>query len=168
MKKAIISMACIGASLMADYNIIGSTDRVDIPKFGLSNIKAKIDTGAKSSSLHCSYIKEISGKRVEFVILDESHSKYKGKVHTMPIKKIAKVKSSNGEVEKRYFIQTDLVVYDKHYSTLISLSDREQMRYPMLLGRELLKHNFLVDVNKKDISYMAKKEAQKEHIASKE
>ena len=58
-----------------------------------------------------------------------------------------KIKNSFGEIEERYIIKTLISIGGKKINTTISLSDRESMRYPVLIGRRLLKGRFLVDVN---------------------
>jgi hypothetical protein len=143
-------------SLLANDILIGKYDRLDLPVLKLKNLRAKIDTGARTSSLHCSYIKQIDENNVEFDVLDETHKKYKEKIYTMPIKRIASVRSSNGIVEKRFVISTKVVIFDKSFDTEFTLRDREKMNYPILLGREFLRQGFLVDVRKKYISYSKK------------
>lgn len=143
-------------SLLSNDILIGKYDRLDLPVLKLKNLRAKIDTGARTSSLHCSYIKQIDENNVEFDVLDETHKKYKEKIYTMPIKRIASVRSSNGIVEKRFVISTKVVIFDKSFDTEFTLRDREKMNYPILLGREFLRQGFLVDVRKKYISYSKK------------
>jgi len=130
--------------------IIGKTDRVDFPKLNLEDIKVKIDTGAKTSALHCSYIKVRENNIVEFKVLNSNKSFF------YPITRVAKIKSSNGFVEKRYIIKTEIVLFNNIYHTEFSLTNRKSMKYPVLLGRSFLKENFLVDVNKEDLSFLEK------------
>jgi hypothetical protein len=59
-----------------------------------------------------------------------------------------KIKNSFGEMEERYIIKTQIILGKKKIRTSVSLSDRENMRYPVLIGRKLLKGKFIVDVNK--------------------
>ena len=56
---------------------IGRSDRVDLPELGLLDIHAKIDTGAYTSSLHCSHVGIVHGK-LEFVLLDDEHPEFTG------------------------------------------------------------------------------------------
>lgn len=137
--------------------VIGKVDRIDLPELKLKNIRAKTDTGAKTSSLHCSYIKLLDGNRVAFEVLDDIHKKYIDKKYVMPLKRVASVKSSNGHVEERYVVSTKIVIYDKSYETEFTLRNRKKMNYPVLLGREFLKKGFLVDVTKEDLSFTMKK-----------
>lgn len=156
MFKFLLLMAFSICNLLANDLIIGKYDRVDLPKLKLENLKAKIDTGAKTSSLHCSYIKQIDENTVTFEVLDDTHKKYRKKIYSMPIKRIAKVRSSNGIVETRFVISTEVIIFNKSYLTEFTLRNRKKMNYPILLGRELLKKNFLVDVRKEYLSYSRK------------
>lgn len=159
MNKLLVSLIpllfCL-QSLFAQDFVIGKFDRIDLPALNLKNLKAKIDTGAKTSSLHCSYIKQLDENLVEFEVLDETHKKYKETKFTMPIQRVASVRSSNGIVEKRFVISTKVIIFGKSYETEFTLRNRIKMNYPILLGREFLKQGFLVDVRKEFISYSAK------------
>ncbi len=131
--------------------VIGHLECVDIPKMHLFGLDAKIDTGADSSSLHCDDI-IIDGDEVTFTLHDEVHPAYHGKRITMPIHKISNVKSSNGQRQKRCFIQTTIKLGCNSYEAVISLTNRENMKYPMLIGRKFLSHHYLIDVSKKYIT----------------
>jgi hypothetical protein len=137
-------------------NILGKVDVFDMPEFFLKNIKAKIDTGAKTSSINCYEITSLQNNLVRFSLTD-SHDGANNKYITKPVYRIAYVKSSNGTSQTRYFIKTTIVIFKKVYEIEVSLSSRATMKYPLLIGRELLKQGFLVDVSKSDLSFKAKK-----------
>lgn len=139
-------------TLFAKDLVIGKYERIDLPILKLKALRAKIDTGAKTSSLHCSYIKQIDDNTVVFEVLDETHKKYRKKRYSMPIERIAVVRSSNGIVENRFVISTKVIVFDKVYDAEFTLRNRKKMNYPILLGREFLKKGFLVDVRKEYLS----------------
>ena len=65
----------------------------------------------------------------------------------MTLYKIKKVKSSNGTIQIRASIKVDILFYNKRYTTIISLTNRSDMKYPMLIGRKFLANRFLVDVS---------------------
>ncbi len=65
----------------------------------------------------------------------------------MPVHAIKKVKSSNGTIQERIFIKTVIEIAGKAYKAKLSLTDRAEMKYPMLIGRTYLKGRFLVDVS---------------------
>lgn len=132
--------------------VIGHLETVDITELELFALDTKIDTGADSCSMHCDDI-EVEGDKVTFTLHDEVHPAYHGKRLTLPIYKIKRVKSSNGRSEERVFIKTMLKLGCKAYETEISLTNREKMKYPMLIGRRFLSHRYLIDVSHK---YMTK------------
>lgn len=128
-----------------EKRIIGRREVVDFPELGLYGIIAKIDTGAYTTALHCHDIREENGV-LYFKLLDPTHPEY-----TMTEKKFTtyfqkEIKNSFGEVEKRYIIKTIIKIGRKRIKSVISLTDRGTMRYPVLIGRKLLKNKFIVDV----------------------
>jgi hypothetical protein len=134
---------------MSQKKIIGKREIVDILDLELFGLDAKIDTGADSNSLHCDdIIIDNENKLVTFKLLDEVHPAYHGKKLVMPLYKLKKVKSSNGTVQLRATIQVTVSFFGKKYKTDISLTDRSDMKYPMLIGRKFLVNRFLVDVSK--------------------
>jgi len=66
------------------------------------------------------------------------------------------IKSSNGLYEERYVIESAIVLFGKTYPISLSLTNRSNMRYPILLGRQLLKKRFTVNVARKNLSYKRK------------
>ena len=134
--------------------VIGYIESVDLPEVELFGLDAKIDTGADSCSLHCDELK-VEGDKVTFLLHDEVHEAYHGKKITLPIYKIKRVKSSNGKSEERVFIKSKIKLGCKTYQAEISLTNRENMKYPMLIGRRFLSHHYLIDVSHK---YITKKE----------
>lgn len=133
-------------------HVIGRLEKVDIPAWDLYELDAKIDTGAYTSSLHCHHI-EVMGtgeeQTVRFNLLDPSHEAYNEKLFELPVYKSKKVKSSNGVAEERIIVKTELIIAGRKFMAELSLTDRSEMRHPLLIGRKLLKGRFLVDVNKK-------------------
>ena len=122
--------------------IIGRRELVDFPELGMKGIHAKIDTGAYSNTLHCSEMK-VREKKLFFKVLDE-------KEHCFESFSQKKIKNSFGEAEKRYIIRTKIKVAGRVIKSIISLTDRRNMRYPVLIGRRLLKNKFVVDVSLKN------------------
>lgn len=136
-------------------HIIGRVERIDLPLWNFENIEAKIDTGAYSSSVHCHHIEEIQKdgiSHVKFNLLDPEHPHYNGQLLILPIVDKRDVKSSNGQSSLRYFIQTQIRIFESDYEIELSLTDRSEMRFPILIGRNFLKNNFIVDVAKKNVS----------------
>ena len=134
---------------------LGRSDRVDLPGLGLENIHAKIDTGAYTSSLHCSRV-AIHDNQLEFVLLDEEHPEFTGMKFTFKKFTQREIKNSFGEVELRYIIKTTVRIFGEVFKAEFSLSDRDKLRFPILLGRKILRHRFIIDVTKKDLSFTSK------------
>lgn len=132
--------------------IIGRRERVDFPEFELFNIVAKIDTGAYTSSLHCSHIREVKNKNGEiyltFRLLDPTHPQYNKNKYISKNYSQKIVKSSNGKSELRYVINTEINLGINTHNIALTLTNRQDMRYPVLLGRKLIKRNYIVDVSK--------------------
>ncbi len=135
--------------------IIGRTDKVDFALLSLTDIDVKIDTGAYTSSIHCKDIREV-GEQLECRFLDPTHPEYNGKKFTFTNYDITAVKSSNGTVEIRYAIRTKITLFDKTHIITLTLSSRDDMRFPILLGRKFLNGKFLVDPQLKNQSYNLK------------
>ncbi len=141
--------------------IIGRFDKIDLPDFGAYNIEAKVDTGAYSSAIHCAEIKILKkqgNRKISFHILDSHIPAVERRRYVTSHFRKKKVRSSSGHVEKRYFIETHIVLFGKRIRAEFSLSDRETMRFPILLGRKLLKKRFLVDVSLTDVSFLQKQQ----------
>lgn len=135
--------------------ILGRSDRVDLPGLGLENIHAKIDTGAYTCSLHCSSTEVVNGV-LEFVLLDEEHPEFTGRKYSFKKFKQREIKNSFGEAELRYVIKTKIKIYDHLIRAEFSLSNRGNLRFPVLLGRKILRNRFMIDVTKKDLSFSTK------------
>ena len=136
--------------------ILGRYDRVDLPELGLSSIHAKIDTGAYSSSLHCSKAEVVNGK-LEFILLDEEHPEFTGMKFSFKKFEQREIKNSFGEAELRFVIKTKIKIFKRLINAEFSLSNRGNLRFPVLLGRKILRQRFLIDVTKKDLSFKSKK-----------
>ncbi len=125
---------------------VGSFEVVSLPELNIADTVAKIDTGAYTGALHCEAIEEISEddkQKLRFT-LTEDHSP-----HTAEHYAKTKVRSSNGQQETRYIIETDVVIQGKTYPLKIGLTNRSEMKHDMLIGRRFLRENsMLVDVRK--------------------
>ena len=134
---------------------IGRADIIDLPELNLYDVKVKIDTGAYSSAIHCSKIKLVEEKDEEYLSfrVPGSSSKKSFKVKEFTRKNI---RSSSGHIEKRFVIKTRVRLFNKLYSTEFSLTDRSRMKFPILLGRRLLRKKFVVDVSLSNLSYKQK------------
>lgn len=138
-------------------DILGRCERVDLPLLGLSGIHAKVDTGAYNCSLHCCKA-EIKNGVLEVILLDEQHPDYTGKVFTFKKFDRREIKNSFGEAEMRFIIKTRIRLGDRLIRAEFSLSNRGNLKFPVLLGRKILRDRFLIDVTQKDIFWVKKSE----------
>jgi hypothetical protein len=141
---------------------IGWKEIVSFPEFSIRKVSAKIDTGARTSVLHCSSIELIKKYRksyVRFIPLDPSQEMFHGQEYTLPFHKERKVKNSFGQEENRYVVQTSIELFNKSFPIELSLRDRSDMEFPVLLGRSFIRRLFLVDVSRANLSekYILKK-----------
>lgn len=139
---------------MHTKQVIGSKELITIIDLELFDLDAKVDTGADSNALHCDHIEIDANNMVHFTLLDKVHPAYHGKRMQLPLYKVKKVRSSNGELQLRPSIKVEVEFFSQKYESIISLTSRADMKYPMLIGRRFLSGKFLVDVSQK---YLSKK-----------
>lgn len=142
--------------MATEKRTIGRIDTIDLPEFGLGGVPCKVDTGADTSSLHCSRIRVVENSEgqevLEFHVLDAKHPLYVGQRMRTTDFSERRVRSSSGHLELRYSIATRLLLFGMEWPVEFTLTDRGQMRFPVLLGRRFLKKGFVVDVTKKNVS----------------
>ncbi len=126
--------------------VVGRKELISIIDLELFNLDAKVDTGADSNALHCDDISIDEHNNVHFTLLDEVHKAYHGKLMILPLYKLKKIKSSNGQIQLRPSVKLSVLFMGKRYKTIVSLTNRADMKYPMLIGRRFLSGKFLVDV----------------------
>lgn len=130
------------------YTVIGWREWVALPALGIDRIKAKIDTGARTSALHAFDIarfREGSRDRVRFKV----HPIQRNNVVTVncvaDLIDMRAVCDSGGHSELRYVIATTLVLGELTTSIHITLTDRSTMNFRMLLGRKALQSYYIID-----------------------
>ena len=138
--------------------LLGRRELVDFPAFALGGVEAKVDTGAYTSAIHCTDIHvEVEGRPRPVLtvrLLDPGHVDADGRPLTFTEFALRDIRSSNGEVQERYVIRAVVRLYGEDFEVDFSLSDRSDMKYPVLLGRSLLRQGrFVVDVAKRNLSY---------------
>ena len=142
--------------------VLGRIDKINFPELHLNNIDVKIDTGAYTSAIHCSKIKEEDGK-LYCTFQSKGHPNFNGKEVIFKNYSFTDVKSSNGHKENRYKIKTTAIFFGKSYKINLTLSTRDDMRFPVLIGRQFLKQKFLIDVDLENQSF---KQTTDEHSHS--
>jgi len=131
--------------------VIGRLESIALPELAIDDLEVRVDTGAKTSSLHVDNIEKsvINGVHsVTFDIHPDAHNVGAILKCTAPISDIRKIKSSNGTSEQRYVIETPVILGKEQWSIEITLTDRSDMSYLMLFGREAIGSRFLVDPSK--------------------
>lgn len=124
--------------------IIGRNDRATFPEFDLDLINVKVDTGAYTTAIHCCRISLTEDNRLRVVFLDENDPSYTGKTFEFTEFKTKDVRSSNGAVEERFIISTQIEFGDILFDIDLSLTSRGDMRSPVLLGRKFLSANHFI------------------------
>jgi len=126
--------------------VVGWRELVHLPELGLHAVPAKIDTGARTSSLHGTVLEEFErdGERFVRFAVDFAQQHVRQVCEAVHVD-IRGITSSNGETQRRYVIKTPLKIGGVEFRAEISLADRRDMRFPMLIGRSSLRRRFVVD-----------------------
>jgi hypothetical protein len=132
----------------ASRAVIGWREWVALPDFGVASMKAKIDTGARTSALHAFALEE-------FVEADQLWARFEIHPHqrtsrnaisvTAPVVEHRKIRSSNGVVQNRPVIRAALEAVGQTFTIDLTLTNRDEMGFRMLIGRAALRRRFLVD-----------------------
>jgi hypothetical protein len=135
---------------------IGWREWIGLPELGIEAIRAKVDTGARSSSLHAREIQlfDKDGERwVRFEVLLD-HGRERGTILTSaPVVDIRSIRNSFGHSEERVIIRTQLRIELGLWPIEVSLADRQNMNFPALLGRTAIRKHAVVDPGR---SYLCK------------
>lgn len=127
---------------------IGWREWVGLPDFGIPRMKAKIDTGARTSAVHAYRIRPFQrdGRSfVAFFLHPVQHRRRPQVACEAELLAERWVTSSNGEREKRYVVKTRLALAGKTWPIELSLTNRDDMGFRMLLGRQALRRRFVID-----------------------
>ncbi|WP_265262661.1 ATP-dependent zinc protease family protein [Spirulina subsalsa] len=131
--------------------ILGWREYITLPDLGMSNIKAKIDTGARSSALHAfdlEYFEQDQQTLIRFKVHPVQRDTHHTVTATAPILERREVRNSGGHVQLRPVIQTLIQLGGQQWPIELTLTSRDEMGFRMLLGREAVRHRFLVDAGR--------------------
>ena len=131
-----------------DKLIIGCEEWVSISPLNIPAIKARVDSGAKTSSIQAKNIKRIIRRGEPWVTFDVNPIQDNLSLFVSCESKIIDtriVKSSSGEAQKRFVIKVNITLGNEDFEVELTLAERDGMEYRMLLGREALRHRYLVD-----------------------
>jgi hypothetical protein len=148
-------------ALDSHKHVIGSAELVDFPDWGVTGLRAKVDTGAKSSALHVENILELPGGWVQFEVRLLRRDVQRRKRVRARISRRGRVKPSSGETQARLFVKTRMRLGPVERDVEVSLVDRQRMIYRMLLGRTALAPSFLVDPGRRYVLRKPKKRSRK-------
>lgn len=127
---------------------MGWREWVALPDWNVAHLKAKIDTGARTSSLHAfgvEWFDRAACPWVRFEIHPWQRSTEDALVAEAAVVATRDVKSSSGEVEHRPVVRTSLVLAGRPVIAEVTLTRRDEMGFRMLIGREALRNRFVVD-----------------------
>jgi ribosomal protein S6--L-glutamate ligase len=133
---------------VAEPFILGWEEWVALPTLGLLAVKAKVDTGARTSALHAFFVEPFGSRRspkVRFGVHPIPRRADVEIVCTAQVIDQRSVTSSNGERETRYVISAPIRIGDREWPIEITLTNRDAMSYRMLLGRQAIGSGILVD-----------------------
>ncbi|MBN8553951.1 MAG: ATP-dependent zinc protease [Deltaproteobacteria bacterium] len=146
--------------LRGDFHIVGWQELAIFPEWKNAKMKAKVDTGAASSAIHAEEYQILHLPGTHDRPLNEE-IKMKLKIGTVanpkfiwahaPIVDYRNVKNSGGKIEERPFIETKILIGGLTHSIILSVTNREKMKFPVLLGRSFLANKFLVDSGSKKL-----------------
>lgn len=131
--------------------VIGWREWVSLPQLGESTVKAKIDTGARTSAIHAFRVSTVERDGVTIARF-QLHPVQKRKRPAInveaPVVDVREIRSSNGSVEERLVVRTPIELGPHRFDIDLTLTNRDEMGFRMLLGRSALKRNFLIDAGR--------------------
>lgn len=132
-------------------SIIGWREIIALPELGIGQIKAKIDTGARSSALHAFHVEELQRddkKMVKFQVHPLQRNSKTTITTEAELLEYREVRNSGGVAQLRPVILTPIKLGEKTWTIELTLTNRDVMGFRMLLGRQALRRQFLVDPGK--------------------
>lgn len=139
---------------MLNKTVLGQLEGVDFQDIKIAGVVARVDSGAYTSAIWASSVEETENG-LEVVFFDKGSNFFTGKKILFNNFGFVNIKSSNGFVQSRYKVQLCIKIKGDIIKEWFTLADRSKMKYPVLIGRNILVDKFLVDVSH-DIHDLAK------------
>lgn len=128
--------------------VVGWREPVDLPEWGITALKTKIDTGARTSAIHVANMEQLPGNRIRFdviIAINRATHRTRGVRIEAPIVRTSRVRPSHGEEQSRPVVSTLMRLGPIERQIELSLVCRKRMLCRMLLGRTAIKGGFLID-----------------------
>ncbi len=142
-----------------NYEIIGQAEHIDFPELGIVAIPARIDTGARTSAIWASSVQE-TADGLEFVLFDKQSPFYSGEKILVKSFERRLVTPSNGLAEERYMVKLLVTIGGRKIRARFTLANRSTQRYAVLVGRNVLRGKFVVDIKHKYVKPEIRVEAE--------
>ena len=147
----VVSQQCNGDYSKNKLLVIGWREIVALPNLGITEVKAKIDTGARSSALHAFHLQKFQRDGQEMIRF-QVHPYQRDSKHTVTTEaqllEYREVRNSGGDAQLRPVILTNVELGGKKWEIELTLTNRDVMGFRMLLGRQAVRARFLVDPGK--------------------
>ena len=141
-----------------EKKVVGWKEQVALPDLKIKSVIAKIDTGANVATIDADDIKFVTRKDVKYVKFTVKKRNNTVRKTSAPLAGFKRIRSSNGDVEKRPYIKTDILMDGITKNIELTLTDRGPMDYTMLIGRKALGRRWIVNPS---ISFMTKPKGNK-------
>jgi hypothetical protein len=125
--------------------VVGWREYVDLPEWGIKHVRAKIDTGARTSAIHVAAIEELGEDRVRFEVVVRERPERRTRWVEADLVRQSVVKPSSGERQERPVVRTRIRIGGREHEAELSLVCRAGMLCRMLVGRTALEGAFVVD-----------------------
>ena len=148
-------------------SVLGWREWLSFPDLGITQIKAKVDTGARTSCLHAYYVEPFERNGIPWVRfgIHPQQNDTSEEIHCeAPVKDRRTVRDSGGHEEYRYVIETEITIGSKSRLAEVTLTDRDTMKFRVLLGRTAIRGKYLVDAGS---SYLQGKRTRRRKVTPK-
>ena len=141
-----------------EKKVVGWKEQVALPDLKIKSVIAKIDTGANLATIDADDIKFVTRKDVKYVKFTVKKRNNTVRKTSAPLAGFKRIRSSNGDVERRPYIKTNILMDGITKNIELTLTDRGPMDYTMLIGRKALGRRWIVNPS---ISFMTKPNGNK-------